>query len=631
MSKYTGIKPGIFCVLSLCRSLNRVTMKKSFLHSLKSVWLVVGALLFSPQLLAGLMFEEQALTAWDADAYDAFGSSVAISGDYAVVGAPYDDDFGTNSGSVYVFVYTPTGWVFMQKLNASDASEHDQFGRTVDIDGDTIVIGSRDALITQPTTDPLGISAGAVYVFTRSAASWFQQAKLDTSDPPNDFGASLDLDGDQLIVGAPQDSFYGDKRGAAYIFERNAGNWSIQEVHRPSLYSDNEHFGDSDSEHFGEAVSISGGWAAVGAPDYLQPGADARNGIIYIYQHSGSGTWSEFQDIRGSWRYPYIRHGKKVKVQGNTLVYATGYSSGGTYRVVEYNGSSWEKVEILDAGENRDISISGGKVLVGGHLFVRPVTGWLETPYPGVSPDYILNPDSTSASLEGNTAITGFPGYDGGSLTSSGIAYIHNFLCDVPYSLPHNSWRQIALPCDPGNRNTVEDIFGDDGLGTYGTDWIVFGYDVSTGYFDPGLTGELQQGIGYWIIQLSGNTKNLDMPAGSTPVSAQTGCAGDACFTIPVGTNYRQVTWNMIGHPFPGNLGMSLLRVKTDVAVCSSGCDLDLAEANGLFHNTIWTYSDGDYKTYSLPAGELTPWTGYWSAALENASGTGLSLLAPKI
>ena len=91
----------------------------------------------------GTTWTEQAkLTASDGAADDRFGSSVAIAGDTIVVGAYWDDDNGSDSGSAYVFTRTGTTWTEQAKLTASDGAADDQFGRSVAIAGDTIVVGA---------------------------------------------------------------------------------------------------------------------------------------------------------------------------------------------------------------------------------------------------------------------------------------------------------------------------------------------------------------------------------------------------------------------------------------------------------------------------------------------------------
>jgi hypothetical protein len=113
--------------------------------------------------------QQAKLTASDAAANDEFGNAVAVSGNTAVVGGWLDDDGGTSSGSVYVFVRSGGSWSQQAKLTASDANFNDLFGFSVAISGDTAVDGA-------PYTDgDGGTSNGSAYVFVRSGGSWSEK------------------------------------------------------------------------------------------------------------------------------------------------------------------------------------------------------------------------------------------------------------------------------------------------------------------------------------------------------------------------------------------------------------------------------------------------------------------------
>jgi hypothetical protein len=156
---------------------------------------------------------EAKLMAADAAVGQRFGWKVAISGGTAVIGAPYDD---SNRGAAYVFTRTGATWT-QQKLTASDGAGFEYFGFSVAVAGDTLVIGTPRALG----------GLGAAYVFTRTGTTWTQQAKLAATDGvyPDQLGRSVALSGDTAVVGA---SFVGSTLGAAYVFTRTAGTWTQQ-------------------------------------------------------------------------------------------------------------------------------------------------------------------------------------------------------------------------------------------------------------------------------------------------------------------------------------------------------------------------------------------------------------------
>jgi len=157
--------------------------------------------------------QEAKLTASDGAAGDDFGYSVAINGDYTVIGAVFDDDMGVNSGSAYVFIRTGTTWTQQAKLLASDGAANDYFGYSVSIDGGYAVIGA----YADDT------SRGSAYVFKHSGTSWTQEAKLTATDgAANDhFGYTVSISGYYILVGASlDDNTYGTNAGSAYVFKK---------------------------------------------------------------------------------------------------------------------------------------------------------------------------------------------------------------------------------------------------------------------------------------------------------------------------------------------------------------------------------------------------------------------------
>ncbi|MEQ1645233.1 MAG: CSLREA domain-containing protein, partial [Pyrinomonadaceae bacterium] len=173
--------------------------------------------------------QQQKLIASDGQAGDRFGESVAISGDIALVGATGDDDalVDQNKGSVYVFVRSGTTWTENQKLLANDAGVGDLFGTSVAISGNTAIIGAQ--------LDSFGSNSaqGSAYVFVQSGTTWSQQQKFTGSDSTanNRFGISVAISGNTAIVGAHQfgRTFADLNIGAAYIFFRNGTIWSQQQ------------------------------------------------------------------------------------------------------------------------------------------------------------------------------------------------------------------------------------------------------------------------------------------------------------------------------------------------------------------------------------------------------------------
>ena len=170
--------------------------------------------------------ERAKLTASDGAGNDWFGLSVSVDGNTVIGGAHLDDDNGANSGSAYVFVRPSDGeWATTTetaKLTASDGAASDAFGRSVSVDGDTVVVGAYG-------DDDNGSSSGSAYVFVRPSTGWAattETAKLTASDRAafDWFGYSVSVDGDTVVVGASLDDANDSNSGSAYAFA--AGGWA---------------------------------------------------------------------------------------------------------------------------------------------------------------------------------------------------------------------------------------------------------------------------------------------------------------------------------------------------------------------------------------------------------------------
>jgi hypothetical protein len=159
--------------------------------------------------------EEQKLTASDAARGDAFGSSVAVTGDMAVVGANRDDcTAGDHCGAAYVFRFNGVDWIEEQKLTASDAGARDYFGN-VSVSGDTAVVGAQGADCAA------GDWCGAAYVFRFNGTSWIENQKLTAPNTTGRelFGFSVSAKGNTAVVGAPKHACAaGMGCGSAHVF-----------------------------------------------------------------------------------------------------------------------------------------------------------------------------------------------------------------------------------------------------------------------------------------------------------------------------------------------------------------------------------------------------------------------------
>ena len=222
---------------------------------------------------SGTSWSQQAqLTAGDGAAGDYFGYSVALAGDTALVGA-YADDVGAtdDQGSAYVFTRSGTSWSQQAQLTAGDGAAGDCFGYSVALAGDTALVGAY--------VNDVGaaVDQGSAYVFTRSGATWSQQAQLTAGDGAagDYFGYSVALAGDTALVGAYlNDVGANADQGSAYVFTRSGATWSQQ----AQLTA-----GDgAAADDFGHSVALAGDTALVGAvADDV--GAAADQGSAYVF------------------------------------------------------------------------------------------------------------------------------------------------------------------------------------------------------------------------------------------------------------------------------------------------------------------------------------------------------------
>jgi hypothetical protein len=289
-------------------------------------------------------FDEDKLTAPDAAQDDRFGSSVALAGDIAAIAAPDADLY---AGVAYVYRYGGSSWGAGVELPASGLAADDQLGKSIAAAADTVVVGAPDA----------DLLAGAAYVFWYNGASWIQQARLSASDAAagHEFGSSVAISGDTLVVGAPAGEDTG-AAGQAYVFRRDAGAWT-QEL-PPLTASDG-----FDTDNFGRAVAISSDTLVVTGP-----------GAAYVFGYDGASSAEEAK-LTGSGTGPINGFGRAVAISDeNTIVVGADFDEGfvGAAYVFWHDGEEWvsEPKFVPDETASSDqlgiaVSISGDAFLVG--------------------------------------------------------------------------------------------------------------------------------------------------------------------------------------------------------------------------------------------------------------------------
>lgn len=355
-------------------------MRKSLIRV--GMVMVVLALLvtagLTPNIVQASLIEIEKLIPTNGDDRDEFGCAVSISGDTVVVGADGDDDKGTDSGAAYVFSRNQGGtdnWGLVKKLTASDGAADDNFGYSLCIDNDTIIVaayGDADK----------GSRTGAAYIYYRNQGgtdNWGQVKKLTASDGASYdyFGWGVCVNGDTIAVGAPGDGDKGTNSGSTYVYYRNQGgadNWGqIKKL----TASDGE-AGDS----FGISVSIDADTLAVGA--YCDDDKGYNSGAAYIFYRNqgGADNWGEVNKLIPSDGEDYDFMGYCVSISGDTVVAGADgddekeVAAGAAHVFSRDQGGSdnWGEVKKLTAfdGEARDhfgvsVSVNGDIIAVGSH------------------------------------------------------------------------------------------------------------------------------------------------------------------------------------------------------------------------------------------------------------------------
>ena len=298
-------------------------------------------------------------TSWAQEAYikasnpaavDRFGFSVALDGSTLVVGAYQEDsnatgvngnetnNLATNSGAAYVFVRSGGTWSQQAYLKASNTGASDEFGYSVAVSGQRIVVGARleDSDATGINGDGLSNAAsgsGAAYIFVRNGTTWAHEAyvKASNTGANDEFGAAVAISGDRCAIGAwhedgPSVGINGPQgdgisnSGAVYTFVRSSGSWT-QDAYIKSSNS-------SSSDEFGEALCLSQGMLLVGASreDSSATGINGNqgdgatdSGAAYLFRHDGA-AWSQIAYIKASNTGTSDRFGDAVACTTEALV-----------------------------------------------------------------------------------------------------------------------------------------------------------------------------------------------------------------------------------------------------------------------------------------------------------------------
>lgn len=373
----------------------------------------------------GVWTQQAYLKASNPGAGDYFGHSVAISGNTIVVGAPREAGSGTgvnpgdsnnaqSSGAAYVFFRNGTSWTQQAYLKASNSGEGDEFGCSVGVSGDTVVVGAfsegGSGKGINPPTNENASGSGAAYVFTRSSATWSQQAyiKASNSESYDQFGWSVAVDADTIAVGArledgsgtgvnPSSNEGASGSGAVYVFARSGSTWSQQAY----LKASNTGGGDQ----FGGSVAVAGNTVVVGADQEDGSGIGVNPvsnesadiaGAAYVFMRSGS-VWSPQAYLKASNTQHHDQFGYSVGISGDTVVVGAFNEDG------------------LGTGINPPSNESGVNVGAA-YVFIRGTGTWTQQAYLKASNPGSVDQFGYAVAVSGDTVVVG-ANYEDGSRT----------------------------------------------------------------------------------------------------------------------------------------------------------------------------------------------------------------------
>jgi hypothetical protein len=563
---------------------------------------------------SGTSWTQQAyLKASNTGEFDAFGRSVALSGDTLVVGANGEDSNATgvngdqssnsaqDAGAVYVFVRSGTSWTQQAYLKASNTGTADSFGYSVAVSGDTVVVGayaedSGTTGINGNGSDNSAADAGAAYVFVRSGTNWTQQAYLKASNTNagDVFGFSVAMSGETVVVGAWQEDsnatgVNGDQSnnsantsGAAYVFVRSGANWTQQAYLKAS--------NTEASDGFGLSVAASGNTIAIGAHQEASNatgvnGDQSNNsaglaGAAYVFVRSGT-SWTQQAYLKASNTDAVDNFGYSVAVSGETVVV-------GAY------GEDSNATGITGDQSNNSATNAGAA-----YVFVRSGTSWAQQAYLKASNTGAGDFFGFVVAVSGGTVVVSAIREDSGAIgingdqsnngtTNSGAAYIFtSSSCPTITVIPANP----TLPTGRAGVPYSQTFTQTGGAGTVN-------FSVSAGALPTGLTltaGGVLSGtptvFGTFNFTLRATDANL-----CTGERAYTLMVNPPCPTLTVnpatlpigavGTTYNQ-TLTATGGTAPYTFAVTTGSLPNGLMLASGGALTGTPTAAGTFNFTL--------------------------------------------
>ena len=472
----------------------------------------------APVQLVGASSPQAAQQAfWTADSapWQVYGTSVAVSGDTALVGCGLQTVNGqSNAGAVYV--YTRSGGVWSEQAVLTDptAAASEYFGFSVALSGDVALIGATGKTVS-----------GAAFVYTRSAGTWSQSAELTASDgvAADHFGYSVALSGDSALIGAYSKTVGGQRSaGAAYVFRGSGTSWSQEdELTDPTPAA---------SDDFGFSVAISGDTALVGSWQ-TTVGVATLAGAAYIYTRSGT-SWSAPEQLVASDVAANGRFGWSVAISGDTALIGAwgtlvgGGNAGAAYFFV-HSGTTWpQQAEVTDptattsdqfgwaVALEADTAVIGamnetvGAVRPGAaHVYGRTGTGWSPVAYLAPSDGASGDLYGSAVAVSGRTVVVGDPHKAVSGRTQAGAAYAYLLDSIAPTTTATGLQTAVGGPWVKAS-SRVSFSASDDagGSGVAATYYTIDGGPQQT-YTAPFTLSDGAHTVTYWSVDKAANVE----------------------------------------------------------------------------------------------------------------------------
>jgi hypothetical protein len=458
--------------------------------------LVVGSAAAIAGVSAGaaaqpLLEESEVLTPAGATSEDAFGISVAISGEATVIGAARANGATSDMGAAFIYSPGSGGWQ-VTKLTASDGAPHDRFGTSVAMDGDVMIAGA-------PLSDAAITNAGAAYIYRYNGSIWVQEARLTAFDAggADAYGTAVAISGDVAMVGSPYEDGPVSNAGAVYVYRFDGVQWALETKITAAA--------PTSGSQLGSAIALVGSTAVIGAPFQGGPG------VAYVYEGADNGSgfaWSATATLAPSGPEAGQEFGRSVAFDGQRAIVGSplddfevsggsAITDAGSATVFAFDGSAWMLEAVLGGaggGSPADyfgysVSIWGDRALVGAyntdssygidtgsaHAFLRDGASW-------VPEADLMAATPASGSFFGygvavsERAVIGAWGHVPTGMLGGrwGAAYVYELGPTAPTDTDGDGLTDgdetAIYGTDPFNADTDDDGLGDgEELGTYGT------------------------------------------------------------------------------------------------------------------------------------------------------------------